>query len=731
MGTSTKGSRTNCSSAKSRAATGPAQRPLPGDFLRCSVVFQPRSSRLLLLAAIGSATLSSAAVSPVVAAPLTSARVLRIVDGNQVFIDANQARINQTAGQGSLLSTRQSRAELLFNTRAIGLLGRSSAIRIGARCFRLDSGVVVVNGSQQACLGSRILGVRGTTYVLARESDATYTLSVLAGESVIGQDLPELPQEADILSRYPRIQPSLGVQAGGLGRVFPGGGASFNGGLQYFAPLSQSSARRVLYSYSSLGSSFQNLWGASTEIGYRWFTPANRSTSGAYIGYAGYSSPGCFSHLLNAGLQWERSRWRLGASGGIRLNDCPAGLHYGALNLSIPVGRVKEQPIYVSISPYVLAGNVVGSSLLTSSSTSAFPGIRTSLELPIRPHLSLRGHAGADTVYGVTVGGYFTYRIPATGQIYTDPNSPAPAAAAAVSSAATVTPVATPIVTPIATPIAEHTSAQQIVAQRIGTQPSAAQHTVAQHTAAEHTGSQHPGARTASELAQLALAGTAVVVADLPSPLGIDARDQAQQLQPGVIGEGQRGRFSADGELLAVEPISNSEFLQLLRTNLNGHNPLPESRRIARTAQGRGLFNNELAGFLGIDFLHNATLAVSTTVDTPFSPLTQMPVGSYICAATSQARQIGAQLAGPGQFNYSGGPAYFGRGSQTYQGYPATSNRAQAYVFSDPGVCRELNRLANQGYDVVQAEPIGSGRPPGTQSADQSGPLPGSLSGSL
>jgi hypothetical protein len=332
---------------------------------------------------------------------------------------------------------------------------------------------------------------------------------------------------------------------------------------------------------------------------------------------------------------------------------------------SIPVGRVKEQPVYLSISPYVLAGNVAGSSLLTSSATSAFPGIRTSVEVPIRPHLSLRGYAGADSVYGVTVGGYFTYRIPTTGQIYSDPNSPAPAAAAAVSSA-----VASPV--------------------------------------AQHTGDQHMAARTATELAQLALAGTGTRVSDLPSPLGIDARDQAQAqvLQPGVIGEGQRGRFSADGELLAVEPISNSEFLQLLRTNLKGHNPLPESHRIARAAQARGLLNNELAGFLGIDFLHNATLAVSTTVDTPFSPLTQMPVGSYICAATSQARQIGAQLAGPGQFNYSGDPAYFGRGLQTSQGYTATSNRSEAYVFSDPGVCRELNRLANQGYDVVQAEPI-------------------------
>lgn len=606
--------------------------------------------------------LGISAVAPALSAPLTSAKVLRIVDGNEVFIDANKARINQTAAEGSLLSTRQSRAELLFNTRAIGLLGRTSAIRIGARCFRLDSGVVVVNGTQRACLGSRILGVRGTTYVLQRESDSSYTLSVLAGESVVGSNEPEAQEDTSILSRYPRINPSLNVQAGGFGRVYPSGGGSFTGGISYFTPLSQSASRKVLYSSTSFGSSFQNLWGVSTEVGYRWFTAANRSTSGAYVGYSGYNSPGCFSNLIHAGLQWERSRWRLGASGGVKVNNCPSGLTYGALNLSIPMGRIKEQPVYLSISPYVLSGNVVGTSLLSSSSSSSFPGIRASVEVPIHQSLSLRGYAGADSVFGVTVGGYFSYRIPTAGQIYSDPNS-APAVSATAPAVSRAPIEASPL-------------AQQLVRA------------------------------SARELAQLALAGTGSTLADGQQTLGIPPSPAAQAAASGVIREGQRGRFSADGELLSVESISNSEFLQLLNSNLKGQNPLPESRRIAKAAQARGLFSTELAGFLGLDFLHNAPLAVSTTVDTPFSPLTQIPVGSYICAATSQARLIGAQQAGSGQFNYSGGPAYFGKGSQTSQGYPATYNRSDAYIFSDPGVCTELNRLANQGYDVVQAEKI-------------------------
>jgi hypothetical protein len=83
-----------------------------------------------------------------------------------------------------------------------------------------------------------------------------------------------------------------------------------------------------------------------------------------------------------------------------------------------------------------------------------------------------------------------------------------------------------------------------------------------------------------------------------------------------------------------------------------------------------------------------------------------MPSGRYVCAATELARNVGAQAARPGQFSYTGQAAYFGRCSQTSQGYPATDKKADAYVFSDPGVCTELNRQAGQGYDVVRAEQI-------------------------
>jgi len=623
-------------------------------------------NRLFLVIAGGLAM-----VQPVMAAPFTSAKVLRMVEGTEVFIDSNKARVNQTAVEGSVLSTRRSRAELLFNTRAIGLLGRSSAIKIGVRCFQLDSGVVVVNGTQRACLGSRILGVRGTTYVLAKDNEG-YSVSVLAGEGIVVADLPEENAELNILNRYPRSNPSLNIQLGGYGAVYPSGGGAFTGGLSYFQPLIQSSAKNILYSSTSIGSSFQNLWGVSTEVGYRWFSPAQQSTNSAYVGYSGYGSPGCYSNLINGGLQWEKSRWRLGGSGGVKVNNCPSGLSYGALNLSIPVGSVKEQPVYLSISPYVLIGNVVGTDLLSSTSSSSFPGIRGTVEVPVNQHLGLRGYVGADSVFGVTLGGYFSYRIPtAGGRLYHDPNMPRSTVAKVSATSA----------------IKGNTSA--ITPEGVTVEPQ-----------------RFTSSRSPREVARLALAGDGHSVADVQQAFGISSDSQAQALADGVIREGQRGRFSADGELLSIEPISNSEFLLLLKNNFKGQNPLPESRRIARQAQARGVFNTNLAGFLGIDFLNLASLPVSNTVDTPFTPLTQIPVGRYVCSATDQARVIGQQEAVEGQFDYSGGAVYLGKGTKTSQGYPATYNKSDAYVFSDPGVCTELNRLANQGYNVVQAEKI-------------------------
>ena len=130
---------------------------------------------------------AAAVVAPeAAAAPFNSATIRRIIDGREVFIDRRQAAVDETADRGQELSTGSSRAEVLFDRRALGFLGSNSLIRLGEDCFRLDRGQVLVNGPQNTCLGTKVLGIRGTTYVLSVRDDGTYELAVLSGEATVG-----------------------------------------------------------------------------------------------------------------------------------------------------------------------------------------------------------------------------------------------------------------------------------------------------------------------------------------------------------------------------------------------------------------------------------------------------------------------------------------------------------------------------------------------------------------
>ena len=153
---------------------------------------------------------TAALISPEAAAvPFNSATLRRIIDGREVFIDRRQASVNETADRGQELSTGSSRAEVLFDRRALGFLGNNTLIRLGEDCFRLDRGQVLVNGPQNTCLGSKVLGIRGTTYVLSLRDDETYELAVLSGAATVGDAIEETePSETpNILSMYVPARP--------------------------------------------------------------------------------------------------------------------------------------------------------------------------------------------------------------------------------------------------------------------------------------------------------------------------------------------------------------------------------------------------------------------------------------------------------------------------------------------------------------------------------------------
>ena len=73
-----------------------------------------------LLAIAFAASLLPAAAD---AAPFNNATIRRIIDGREVFIDKQQATVDDTADRGQELSTGSSRAEVLFDRRALGFLG--------------------------------------------------------------------------------------------------------------------------------------------------------------------------------------------------------------------------------------------------------------------------------------------------------------------------------------------------------------------------------------------------------------------------------------------------------------------------------------------------------------------------------------------------------------------------------------------------------------------------------
>ena len=78
---------------------------------------------------------------------------------------------------------------------------------------------MLVNGPQNSCLGTKVLGIRGTTYVLSVREDGNYDLAVLSGEATVGDALetPGSQSSTDILSLYPTLNPVIGFGASSWG----------------------------------------------------------------------------------------------------------------------------------------------------------------------------------------------------------------------------------------------------------------------------------------------------------------------------------------------------------------------------------------------------------------------------------------------------------------------------------------------------------------------------------
>jgi hypothetical protein len=474
------------------------------------------------------------------AAPFQNATIRRIVDGRQVYIDQQQARVNQTAGKGQQLSTGDSRTELLFDRRALGFLGRNSQIRLGQDCFRLSAGTVLINGPQRACLGSKVLGVRGTTYVLSKQPDQTYELAVLTGEAELAdahRAMASDGESADILQRYPSLSPVVGLgssaygsNAGGLALGQAAG--LILGNLSVYAPLWQEQGSRIAYSYTTANSNFGGFWGASSEVGYRWFDPNNQANSGLLVGYDGWQQPGCFHSQVALGAEWERNRWQLSAQGGIPVAACNDNLGYAMAELAIPVANLGHRAIQLGLAPYVLNG--IGNS---------YGGGRIGLRVPVGNQVDLSAYGQYDDLLNTVVGGMINYRFATAGRFVRDPNL---------------------------RPGRSSSPLPWLNSQWQSGQPM-----------------------------QLALGNSSTTLDAGPALLG-----QASTGAEALIKAGEVANIGANGTLLSKAPLSRERYSQLIQANLQGQNLLPESHAIAKTYQALfGMPPQTVLATTGMDWL--------------------------------------------------------------------------------------------------------------------------------
>lgn len=146
----------------------------------------PLPVRLNITFALASAAAAAlVTTSAARAAVIQSARVVRLIDGKEVFINGRTAKVNDTARSGQQLRTGRSRAELLFDGRTVGFMGRSSVLNVGSQCLRLDRGAVLVSGPQRTCLGTKVLGVMGTTVAVIKDVES-YSVITLEGVAHVG-----------------------------------------------------------------------------------------------------------------------------------------------------------------------------------------------------------------------------------------------------------------------------------------------------------------------------------------------------------------------------------------------------------------------------------------------------------------------------------------------------------------------------------------------------------------
>jgi hypothetical protein len=403
------------------------------------------SGTTIAAAVAGPFLVASATVAAESGNKLREAKIIGILGNKQVYINKELARINAVARSGGTIGTGgNSRARLLFDPRVvkdnIGLLKPNTRIKIGSRCFNLEDGEIWIDGPQNGCVGVSTIRAKGTSYVLARINEDTNRLAVMNGEALlinnsaddVSTKLSSESLDADLgtRSRFPRFSAIYGIGASAY--TSNSGGVSFGdssalvlGDVNLYAPLWQHHVSKVLYSYTSASSNFDGFWGASSEVGYRWFNAAKQSSQGVFIGYNGIEDPQCFHSQIALGAEYNPNRWFLGVNGAIRADDCESSTSYAMAQVGIPLAQIGDNTARLDVAPYLVTG--LGNDYL---------GGRLGVSIPVSDHLTLSAYGQYDRLFDTVIGGSIAYRFGAGKHFISDPNrAPNPIPGASISRA--------------------------------------------------------------------------------------------------------------------------------------------------------------------------------------------------------------------------------------------------------------------------------------------------------
>jgi hypothetical protein len=145
-----------------------------------------------------------------------AATVLEILDGNQLFIDARQAKVNQTALSPQQITTQNSRGQLQFRSGAAARINRFTQLRLGKSCFLLSKGEVLISGKQSGCTKSLRLSSRGTNYIIIANDDGSTDVLVLEG-TVLADPFESSSQPGEQSQLLSKLRDTLNNQRQQLG----------------------------------------------------------------------------------------------------------------------------------------------------------------------------------------------------------------------------------------------------------------------------------------------------------------------------------------------------------------------------------------------------------------------------------------------------------------------------------------------------------------------------------